>query len=78
MDEYVAVARTEIQPGWDVIDADGEHIGEVREVSDGGFLVETSLSTITLGFGDVESADDGSVELGIGGDELRARNGAGT
>jgi hypothetical protein len=75
MDEYVAVAQTEIQPGWEVIDADGERIGEVREVSDGGFLVETSLSSITLGFADVESADDGTVELAIGEDELRARNG---
>ena len=75
MDELDAIARTEIQPGWDVYDADGELVGRVGEVSDMSFTVETSgliEATAGVGFDQVESADDGRVVLAVSGDEIAA------
>jgi hypothetical protein len=75
MDELDAVARTEIQPGWDVYDADGDLVGRVREVSDMSFAVETTglvEAIVGIGFDQVESADDGRVALAVSGDEIAA------
>lgn len=71
MDELDAIAQTEIQKGWDVLDADDEHIGEVSEVHTGSFTVDTGLGgTVEVDFTDVESADDGRVTLTVSGSEL--------
>ena len=73
MDELDAVARTEIQPGWSVYDADGELVGRVGEVSDMSFTIETTglvEATTGVGFDQVESADDGRVDLSVSGDDL--------
>jgi hypothetical protein len=71
MDELDAIAQTEIQPGWDVVDADDQVIGKVAEVHSASFTVETSISgRHEIGFTDVESADDGRVTLSFSGDEL--------
>ena len=71
MDELDAIARTEIQPGWDVYDADGERIGEVGDVHTGSFTVEgVTGARLDVDFTDVESADDGRVTLMLSGDEL--------
>ena len=71
MDELNEVAGQEIQQRWDVIDADGERVGEVAEVGKTSFVLETSVGTrLKIGFADIESADDGRVTLMISGDEL--------
>jgi hypothetical protein len=71
MDELDAIARTEIQAGWDVYDADGERIGEVGEVNTGSFSVDgVTGARLDVDFTDVESADDGRVTLMLSGDEL--------
>jgi hypothetical protein len=71
MDELNEVAGQEIQQRWDVLDADGERVGEVAEVGERSFVLETSLGTrLDIGFTDIESADDGRVTLMISGDEL--------
>jgi hypothetical protein len=71
MDELDAIARTEIQPGWEVVDADDERIGEVAEVHETSFEVTTSVgTTLQVDFTDVESADDGRVMLMVTGEEL--------
>jgi hypothetical protein len=38
MDELNEVAGQEIQQRWDVIDADGERVGEVAEVGETSFV----------------------------------------
>ena len=59
-DELDAIARTEIQERWDVFDADGERVGEVSEVHDTAFTLETTVGgSVEVDFTDVESADDG-------------------
>jgi hypothetical protein len=71
MDELDAIARTEIQPGWEVLDADDERIGEVSEVHETSFSVTTTVgTTVQVDFTDVESADDGRVILMVSGGEL--------
>ena len=71
MDELNEVAGQEIQQRWDVIDADGERVGEVAEVGETSFVLETSVGTrLDIGFAEIESADDGRVTLMISGDEL--------
>lgn len=71
MDELDEVARTEIQERWEVLDADGEHIGQVAEVHASSFTLESSIGRrIEIDFRDVESADDGTVALMTSGDEL--------
>ena len=76
MDELDAIAQTEIQPGWDVVDADEQVIGQVAEVHSASFTVETSIGERhEIGFTDVESADDGRVTLSFSGDELTADRG---
>ena len=71
MDELDAIARTEIQPGWEVIDADDQHVGEVSDVHETSFSFQTSVgTTLRVDFTDVESADDGRVMLAVSGDEL--------
>lgn len=73
MNELDEVARSEIQERWDVFDADGERLGEVVEVHDSSFVLETSVGgSLQIGFADVESADDGRVILMVSGDELTA------
>lgn len=75
MDELDAVARTEIQPGWHVLDADGEQIGSVEDVTDASFTIRVngpSEALIAISFDDIESADDGRVELAVSGGELAA------
>lgn len=71
MDELDEIARFEIQEGWDVFDADGERIGEVAEVHDTAFTLETTTGdALDVDFTDVESADDGRVTLVMSGEEL--------
>jgi len=71
MDELDAVARAEIQERWDVFDADGERIGEVTEVHETSFVLETTVGgTVQIDFTDIESADDGRVTLMVSGEEL--------
>ena len=71
MDELDEIARIEIQERWDVFDADGERVGEVGEVHDTAFTLETTVGgAIDVDFTDVESADDGRVTLAMSGDEL--------
>jgi hypothetical protein len=69
-DELDAIARTEIQERWDVFDADGERVGEVSEVHDTAFTLETVGGSVEVDFTDVESADDGRVTLMLSGGEL--------
>jgi hypothetical protein len=38
-----AIARTEIQERWTVFDADGERVGEVSEVHETAFTLETTV-----------------------------------
>jgi hypothetical protein len=76
MDELDAVARTEIQPGWHVLDADGTPIGTVERVHDTAFAVRVAgpvETTIDVGFDEIESADDGRVELAVSSDDLATR-----
>lgn len=73
MDELDAVARTEIQPGWHVYDADGQLIGSVDRVSDQSFSVRSGgprETTISIGFDDIEGADDGRIDLAVSSDEI--------
>ena len=75
MDEFDAVARTEVQPGWDVLDADGNSLGVVDEVHASSFSVRGARADAPLldvAFADIESADDGRVELAVSGDALGA------
>jgi hypothetical protein len=71
MDELDEVARTEIRERWDVLDADGEHIGQVGQVHGSSFTLESSIGRrLEIDFRDVESADDGTVSLMVSGEEL--------
>ena len=71
MDELDAIAQTEIQPGWDVVDASEQVMGQVAEVHSASFTVETSIGgRHEIGFTDVESADEGRVTLSFSGEEL--------
>lgn len=71
MDELDEVARSEIQERWDVLDADGEHVGQVAEVHASSFTLESSIGRkLEIDFRDVESADDGTVSLMVSGEEL--------
>jgi hypothetical protein len=73
MDELDAIAQTEIQPGWGVVDADDQPIGHVTEIHSASFTVETGVGgQREVAYTDIESADDGRVTLAIGGDELVA------
>lgn len=75
MDELDAVARTEIQPGWHVYDADGLLIGTVDRVGDVGFSVHATgpvETTVDVGFDDIEGADDGRIDLAVTSDDLAA------
>ena len=77
MDELDAIAQSEIQQGWDVLDADDQPIGRVAEVHTGSFTIETSVGgRREVAFSDVESADDGRVTLSVSGDELTSDLGA--
>lgn len=70
-DELAAVARTEIQPGWDVYSADAERIGTVDDVAGDGFSVSlVTGGTVRVDFVDIESADDGRVDLSLSNDDL--------
>jgi hypothetical protein len=71
MDELDEIARTEIQEGWDVLDADGEPVGRVGAVHSESFALDTSVGDHReISFTDVESADDGHVTLTMSGEEL--------
>jgi hypothetical protein len=71
MDELDEIARTEIQEGWDVLDADGEPIGRVGALHSESFTLDTSVGgTREISFTDVESADEGHVALALSGEEL--------
>jgi hypothetical protein len=71
MDELHEIARTEIQEGWDVLDADGEPIGRVGALHSESFTLDTSVGgTREISFTDVESADEGHVTLTLSGEEL--------
>lgn len=73
MDELDEIARFEIQEGWDVLDADGELIGQVSEINADSFAVETTVGERRdIAFSDVESADDGRVTLMLSGEDLTA------
>jgi len=75
MDEVEAVARTELQAGWAVHDADGTPIGEIGEVGDTSFTVvmpEPAGLTVSVSFDDIESADQGRVDLSMTGEEIHA------
>lgn len=76
MDDLSAIARTEIQQGWEVLDADGQSIGRVAEVHSESFTIETSTGgRRELAFTDVESADGGIVSIAVSGDELTSELG---
>jgi hypothetical protein len=51
---------------------DGERVGEVSEVHDTAFTLETVGGSVEVDFTDVESADDGRVTLNMSGEELTA------
>jgi hypothetical protein len=71
MDELDAIARFEIQEGWEVLDADDERIGKVVQMHTGSFTIETQTGgRREIPFTDVESADDGRVILSMSGEEL--------
>lgn len=75
MDELDAVARTEIQPGWEVYDADDQLVGTVQEIGDASFTVRTEGpvdAVIGVAYRDIESADDGRVILAVSGEDLDA------
>ena len=77
MDELNEVAGQEIQARWDVEDADGERVGEVAEVGETSFVLETNVGTrVEIAFADIESADDGRVVLMVSGSELTSDLGA--
>jgi hypothetical protein len=77
MDELDAIAQTEIQQGWEVLDADDQPIGRVSAVHTASFSVETSIGgTREIPFTDVESADGGIVTISVSGDELTSDIGA--
>ena len=72
-DELEAIARTEIQKGWEVFDADGEKVGKVEDVGSTSFLMRgigPVPATVEIGFAEVESADDGQVDLLLTQDEI--------
>ena len=58
MDDLDAIARTEIQPGWDVYDADGDLVGRVLEVSDMSLAVETTGLVEAIGSAEGLSSGD--------------------
>lgn len=73
MDELNAVAHAELQPGWDVYDVDGELVGTIEEVGETSFTVLSSgpvLVNLAVAFEDIESADDGRVDLNLTASEL--------
>jgi hypothetical protein len=73
MDELDAVAHSEVQPGSHVYDADGQLVGTVGAVRDSTFIVRVAGpvdATMEIGFDEIESADDGRIELGVSADEL--------
>ena len=73
MDELDAVAHSEVQPGSHVYDADGQLVGTVDTVRDTGFTVRVAGpvdASMEIGFDEIESADDGRIELGVSADEL--------
>jgi hypothetical protein len=75
MDEFEAVARTEIQPGWDVVDADDQLVGTVEAVGDASFTVRVEGpvdAVIGVAYTDIESADDGRVVLAVSAEDLDA------
>jgi hypothetical protein len=77
MDELDAIAQTEIQPGWEVLDADDASIGRVVDVHSASFTVETSIGARReIAFTDVESADDGIVRIAVSGEELTSNIGS--
>ena len=75
MDELDAVAHSEVQPGAHVYDGDGQLIGSVEGVGDTTFRLRLNGpvdGTMEIGFDEIESADDGRIELAVSGDELAA------
>jgi hypothetical protein len=75
MDELDAIAHNEVQPGSHVYDGDGQLIGSVERVGDTAFTLRLNGpvdATVEIGFDEIESADDGRVELAVSGDELAA------
>ncbi len=73
MDELNAVAHTELQPGWDVYDVDGDLIGTVEEVGETSFTVLSAgpvSMTLAVAFDDIESADESRVDLNLTASEL--------
>jgi hypothetical protein len=74
VDELNEIARTEIQPGWDVYTADEERLGSVDDVGATSFTVGEmagSGAVLEVRFEDVESADDGRVVLMLSRDEIQ-------
>ena len=62
-----------VQPGWQIVDADGTEIGPVAEVGDGYVVVEEGLlaaERLYIPVSAVESATDGVVELNVTRDEV--------
>lgn len=75
MDELDAVAHSEVQPGAHVYDGDGQLIGSVESVGDTAFTLRLNGpvdATVQIDFDEIESADDGRIELAVSGDELAA------
>ena len=73
MDELDAVAHTEVQPGSHVYDADDQLVGTVEAVGTATFTVRVTGpvdATMEIGFDEIESADDGRIELAVSADEL--------
>lgn len=75
MEELNEIGRIEIQPGWTVLDADGQTVGTVDEAGEQSFTVRVEGpvdATIGVAYADIESADDGRVVLGVSREDLDA------
>lgn len=62
-----------VQPGWQIVDAEGTEIGAVDDVGDGYVVVEEGLlaaERLYIPVSAIESAADGVVELNVTRDEI--------
>ncbi len=63
--------RAEFRPGMEVIDSDGNHVGAVKEVRNGDFLVNRPMSRdVYVPFGDCNVTADGKVQLNVRADQI--------
>jgi hypothetical protein len=75
MEELNEIGRIEIQPGWAVLDADGQAVGTVDEAGEESFTVRIEGpvdAIIGIAYADIESADDGRVVLSVSREDLDA------